>query len=455
MQSFVATRYAEYMIENHKDVYRFEDMIASLHRAINRFPDKRQGKNLHYTMIDAGAGAFSVFFTQSPSFLAHQRLLQEKHGISNARTLFGITDIPTDNHIRTVLDSVSDDTVHPVFNDCFEALQKSGHVDSFRIPIGNKNDLLIALDGTEYFSSHRIHCGSCSTKRHAGITTYSHGMINPVVVAPGRKQVIPLPPEFIVPQDGDTKQDCEHKAAKRWLAKHGSKYHPLCVTILGDDLYCHQPMIEKITTTGLNFILVCKPDSHKTLYEWLNGITDKKQVRRRNGKHWETWVYRYAVAVPLRDGDDALLVNWCEVTVLRAGKQVYKNAFVTNHSITDTTVETIVSCGRTRWKIENENNNTLKTKGYYLEHNYGHGKNHLASLLATMNILAFLFHTMLEFMNKTYRLLRVMSGRRDTFFNDIRALFKFNVYSSFDSMLQWMIDGLRQPHDVETITIPI
>jgi hypothetical protein len=43
-----------------------------------------------------------------------------------------------------------------------------------------------------------------------------------------------------------------------------------------------------------------------------------------------------------------------------------------------------------------ENNNTLKTKGYNLEHNYGHGKRHLSSLLATLNLLAFLFHTALD-----------------------------------------------------------
>lgn len=443
------------MTENHTGVYQFEDMIRSLSKAVQKFPDTRSGKNKRYTMQDVGAGAFSVFFTQCRSFLEHQRLLQERYGINNARTLFKIRNIPSDNHIRTVLDEVPADTMYPVFNDCFKALQKSGHVDGFRVPIGDKHELLLALDGTEYFSSHRIHCSRCSTKRHAGITTYSHGMINPAIVAPGKKQVIALPPEFILPQDGDKKQDCEHKAAKRWLVRHANTYAPLHTTILGDDLYCHQPMCESISNAGFNFILVCKPDSHKTLYEWLKGITQEKIVRRRNGKHWETWTYRYATDVPIRDGNDALLVNWCEVTVVRSGKQVYKNAFVTNHSITDTTVETIVTCGRTRWKIENENNNTLKTKGYYLEHNYGHGKNHLASLLATMNILAFLFHTMLEFMNKTYRLLRLMTGRRDTFFNDIRALFKFNVYSSFNRMLQWMIDGLRQPHSVETITVPI
>jgi hypothetical protein len=75
--------------------------------------------------------------------------------------------------------------------------------------------------------------------------------------------------------------------------------------------------------------------------------------------------------LPLKIGDDALLVNWCELTVTRPdGKVIYKNAWATNHLITDETVIEIVRAGRTRWKVENENNNTLKTKGYNLEHNF-------------------------------------------------------------------------------------
>jgi TfoX/Sxy family transcriptional regulator of competence genes len=85
-----------------------------------------------------------------------------------------------------------------------------------------------------------------------------------------------------------------------------------------------------------------------------------------------------------------------------AGKVVYKNYFATNHTITDETVVAIVLAGRTRWKVENENNNTLKTKGYNLEHNFGHGKHYLASFLATLNILSLLFHTLLELMDDKY-----------------------------------------------------
>ena len=63
-------------------------------------PDKRSGSSIRYAMADIGLAAFSVFFMQSPSFLAHQRVLAARCGRSNAETLFGMTAIPCDNHIE-------------------------------------------------------------------------------------------------------------------------------------------------------------------------------------------------------------------------------------------------------------------------------------------------------------------------------------------------------------------
>src|SRR5215469_18660694 len=50
-------------------------------------PDKRTGSNARYTMADIGMAAFSVFFMQSPSFLAHQRHLQDGTQGLSARTI--------------------------------------------------------------------------------------------------------------------------------------------------------------------------------------------------------------------------------------------------------------------------------------------------------------------------------------------------------------------------------
>ena len=246
-----------------------------------------------------------------------------------------------------------------------------------------------------------------------------------MIVAPGNGKVIALPPEFITPQDGHKKQDRENAAGKRWIRHYGPQLKGLGITMLGDDLYCHQPTCEVILEEGLNFILVCKPDSHKILYEWvaeLEAINEIETlvVTRWTGRRKEIDTYRFVNGLPLRDGEDALIVNWCELTATRQdGTIIYRNSFATNHEITRENVKELVQAGRTRWKIENEHNNTLKTKGYHLEHNFGHGKQHLSSLLFTFNILAFLFHTVLEMMDDRYQMIRKELPIRKTFFDAV------------------------------------
>ena len=456
-------------MEAKRIVFTFDDMVASLRRAMKKFPDLRTGENIQYEIMDAASGAFSMFFTQCPSFLSHQELMHQKYGLSNARTLFVMQDIPSDNQIRNLLDSANPSLLSEVFTDCFIALGQSGVIDTYRVKLGkNKKDLLIALDGTEFFSSDTIHCKSCSTKVKDGKSLYSHSMVTPTLVAPGNNKVISLTPEFITPQDGNIKQDCEIKASKRLLSTNKQTYKDMEVTFLGDDLYAHVPFCRKILKTKSNFILVCKPDSHKTLYEWARGITKEKTVDRFDGKKHLLYAYTYVEQVPLKDaikpGEEPFLVNFIEVTVTErtTGKQIYHNAFITNHSLegntegeTEYMLGTIIDCGRARWKIENENNNTLKTKGYHLEHNYGHGTKYLTKVLAAMNLLAFLFHTMLEFMDGKYQLLRKVIGARKRFFDHIKILLIYHCFKSFDNLMNFMIGGLKKPHDVTKLRYPI
>jgi len=87
-------------------------------------------------------------------------------------------------------------------------LDSTSHLNSFKSINGN---LLIPLDGTHYYSSKTIYCKQCSVKKHKnGTVSYSHSAITPVIVSPNCNQVISLEPEFITPQDGTQKQDCEN-----------------------------------------------------------------------------------------------------------------------------------------------------------------------------------------------------------------------------------------------------
>ncbi|MHB8565458.1 MAG: ISNCY family transposase [Acidiferrobacteraceae bacterium] len=418
-------------------------------------PDKRTGKNCVYRMEDAALAAFAVFMTQSPSFLAYQRTMEQTKGQNNAQTLFGLSQIPTDNCVRTMLDPVAPPHLFPLFTQIFEALNAGGHLDLFRVSLdASRSDpgrLLIALDGTAYHSSHTIHCAQCTRIEHQnGSVSYQHTVITPVIVAPaGPSRVIPLAPEFIVPQDGHDKQDCETAAAKRWLAATAGRYRDQNVTLLGDDLYSRQPLCEAVLAEGLHFLFVCKSSSHSTLYEWVeslarSGAVTTCQITRCRGRKTETDTYRFASELPLRAGEDALCVHWLELTTTDAtGETLYQNAWVTRHAIDPGNVAALAAAARARWGIENGANNTLKTKGYHFEHNFGHGKTHLSSLLATLNLLAFLLHTVQEMTNDKYQTLRAHLPTRQTFFDDIRALTRYLCFPSFTHLLDFMLKGLE------------
>ena len=320
-----------------------------------------------------------------------------------------------------------------MFRWILDGLDAHGYLSRYR---SYNENLLVALDGVYYFTSNTIHCGNCNQKTHQnGSTTYSHTAITPVIVKPGNNQVISLTPEFITPQDGHKKQDCENAAAKRWLKSNGARLKQLGVTILGDDLYCKQPICKVIRDEGLDFILTCLEKSHPTLYEFIAVQPENIQtleVFRWKGKHQYRDTYRFLNNLPLRGGEDALNVNWCELVTTKVGdssrKKLYHNTFATNLLITKENVEDIVRDGRARWKVENENNNVLKNNGYNLKHNFGHGKEHLSSLLMTFNLLAFLFHTLMDLLDEKYRLIRKTLPTRKTFFQDVRALTRYMYF---------------------------
>jgi hypothetical protein len=363
--------------------------------------------------------------------------------------LFGAYQNPCDNQIRKLLDEVSPSEIFPIFHKIFNELYHTGYFKPFE---SVQQSLLVALDGVEYFHSTKIHCDGCSKQTFpSGVTHYSHKAITPAIISPQQSTVIPLTPEFMMPQDGHDKQDCELAAAIRWLKRESELFSGIKISILGDDLYSHQSYCEAILAQKLHFILVCKQESHKTLYEWLADFERLEKIstyekKTWDGKHRSTYQYRFMNQLPLRDGDDALMVNWCELKVVRDdGKVLYYNTFITDYPISAENIVQLVEAGRSRWKIENENNNTLKTKGYHFEHNFGHGTKYLASVLASLILLAFLFHTILEHFDKCYQLLRKTLSSREMFFDDVRALTRYICFESWRQMLEFMLKGLEIP----------
>lgn len=117
---------------------------------------------------------------------------------------------------------------------------------------------------------------------------------------------------------------------------------------LGDDLFACQPIVAAIRQTGGSFILTCKPASHPTLSEYLQGVRlEEHRETVRKGTKQTTTLYRWLAGVPLRDRADAIAVNWLSVEIRDAtGKRTYANSFVTDLPASADTVAELAACAR-------------------------------------------------------------------------------------------------------------
>jgi len=421
----------------------FDQLIVIIKKNIVIYPDIREVSNrTEYTFEEIIISAFALFFFQSPSWLGFQTKMQKQRALNNARSLFGVKNIPTSNHISAIIDELDPRLLSSIFDDICSLLVKENIIKSFEFM--GKKTLLVAVDGTQYHSSKKICCEGCLTRIHNKVTTYSHSALVASIVSPEYNQVIPLMPEFIRNEDGNEKQDCELNASKRWLKRFNKLFEEYEIIILGDDLFAHEPFIEATIEQKHNFILVAKDTSHKTMYKYIEDNKPTELTITKFEKHKKyIYKYRYLNEVPIKKDSELTGVNWCEVTIYKDHKQVYFNCFITDIKITDKNVEDIAKAGRSRWKIENENNNVLKTKGYHLEHNFGHGKRHLSEFLFTFNLLSFLVHTTLFVCDRQYKILYDMSSSREVFFQDIKSITKFLYFPSWDIMLDFMIKALN------------
>lgn len=427
--------------------FPLQAFFKSCQAAWAELPDHRKpSPNTKYALSDAINSAMSLFFMQSQSFLAHHQAMSGKRqGKQNLQTLFEVKETPSDNQIRNLLDPLEPTQFAPQYEWIWQQLSHLGGLKPYQTSLGTR---LLVLDGMVYHSSTEISCACCSTRQdRAGKTHYYHATLLPLMVQPGLEHVLTCFPEMITPQDGAEKQDCERNAGKRWLDRWSHLFAPESLTYLGDDLFCNQPFCEAVIARKQYFIFVCKPDSHVELYRWLAALTPEERTERRwNGKHGEIWRWQWVNQLPLRAGDDALLVNWCDLQITHetSGDILYHNSWVTNHPLQAQRVEDVCTFGRTRWKIENEGINVLKRKGYHVEHNFGHGSQYLAQVFLVLNLLAFLLHTAMHLVDDLYQFLRQALHTRVIFFNDMRALCRYHAFPDWDALWLFMIKSLDE-----------
>jgi hypothetical protein len=399
--------------------YLSADALFGLVRnSLAHIPDDRLSET-DIALADALMAAFAMFSLKAPSLLAFDKERVE----GNLHTIYGIARVPCDTHMREILDPVSPKWLRPVFKSVFRQLQRGKALEAMTFL---DDHYLLALDGTEYFSSKTIHCASCLQRAHRnGSVTYAHQMLGAALIHPDQRAVIPLMPEPIVNRDGTDKNDCERNAAKRFVAKLRQDHPHLKFIVTEDSLSSNAPHIETLHAHGLHYILGVKEGDHTYLFQQVQAAEHAGRVpyyERHDRAAGLVHRFRFLNDVPLNASNAEVRVNFIEYWEMGQDK-VQHFSWVTDIRVNKRNVYQLMRGGRARWKIENETFNTLKNQGYHFEHNYGHGEQHLSVVFAMLMMLAFLVDQAQQLCCALFQAVWAKLGSKRLLWERMRALF--------------------------------
>jgi hypothetical protein len=346
--------------------------------------------------------------------------------------------------MREILDPVSPKWLRPVFTRVFRQLQRGKALEALTFLEGH---YLLALDGTEYFSSKTIHCASCLHRVHRnGSITYAHQMLGAAIIHPDQRAVIPLMPEPIVNRDGTSKNDCERNAAKRFVAKLRQDHPHLKFIVTEDSLSSNAPHIETLQDYDLHYILGVKEGDHTYLFQQVQAAEHAGRVtsyERHDRAAGLVHRFRFLNNVPLNASNGEVRVNFIEYWEMGHDK-VQHFSWITDLRVTKRNVFHLMRGGRARWKIENETFNTLKNQGYHFEHNYGHGEQQLSVVFAVLMMLAFLVDQAQQLCCALFRAVWLKLGSKRLLWERMRALFYTYALMSMRQLFEALLYGFKR-----------
>lgn len=425
-----------------------DSLFAMIRNRFESVSDPRGGSP-SISLGDALMSAFAMFSLKEPSLLDFDETHRDD---ANMRAIYRIGRVPSDTSMREILDGVEPEQLAPAFSDVFRCLQRGKVLESF---VYWNDCYLVSLDGTQYFSSTKVHCPSCQEKHSRnGTVTYSHAVVGAVIVHPNHREVIPLCPEPIMRRDGLTKNDCERNATRRLLHRMRQEHPHLGLIVVEDGLASNGPHVRDLLAEGMHFILGAKPGDHPFLFEQVTAAAeagvaheletvDPQTGRRRS--------YLAVAGVPLNASHPDLLVNFV-LCVEQKGDVSTTFSWITDLPVTPARqmLPLIARGGRARWKVENETFNTLKNQNYQFEHNYGHGLRNLSTVLMLLMMLAFLVDQTQQLACPLFQAVLKKLKRRCRLWQKMRSLFLAFELQTMAELYELILRGYRQPPFADT-----
>jgi len=413
-------------------------LFTEVYRIFKKIPDPRKLSDRGLSFTDVLMSGLAVFSLKFPSLLKYD---EGRHTFdNNLLTLYHIKQTPSDTYMRERLDKLNPLFIRPVFKKIFAKIQRGKCLEKFEFLDGH---YLISLDGTGKFSSSNVSCPQCCKKIHKDNSiTYYHQMLGACIVHPDQKNVIPLCPELIQNEDGDTKNDCERNASKRFIENFKREHPHLKAVILGDGLASNAPYIHLLQEYKMKYLLGAKLGDHQFLFKTLESSKETQYYEVSDEKGF-FHQFRFLNNVSLNKSNPEVIVNVLEYMQTDPKGKETGFSWVTNIHITKNSAFALMRGGRARWKIENETFNTLKNLGYNFEHNYGHGKKYLSTIFCLLMLLAFLIDQAQGMSCSLFQAVKKKAGSFQFLWNKLRTLFEYIEWPSWECLYRFMLSGRK------------
>jgi hypothetical protein len=419
-------------------------LLETVRGCFAKIADPRTGLS-SISLSDALMSAFAMFSLKDPSLLAFEE--RRKSMDSNLQSVFGLENVPSDTRMRELLDPIDPGLLRSAYKKILAHIQRGKMLENMTFLDGH---YLLSGDGTGFFHSKKLSNGRTLEKISSkGEKSFQQMFYGAALVHPDRREVIPFPPEFIVKQDGATKNDCEREASKRFLAGFRREHPHLPIIMIEDGLASNAPHIKELKKHKVPFILGAKETDHEYLFEKAVEAEDAGTATNiymddpQNPKVRHNFFF--VNDLPLNKSNKDLRVNlleYWEIALDEHGNETTRKrgkghfSWVTDISISGDNVYDIMRGGRARWKIENETFNTLKNQGYHLEHNYGLGKENLSLVFVALMMLAFLLDQTLMLCCGLYKAARAKSTSNGRFFEKVRSVFYLLEVETFNEVFE-------------------
>ena len=434
--------------------------ISKIRLVFDQVEDKRSS-NVSHQLSDILMSGYAMFSLKSPSLLSFET--QTEIEKANLKTVYGIPKMCSDVQLRAVLDKVDPQFIRDLFPEKFAELRKTGILDDFSFKIGGTEYLIVSADGVQHFSSKKVNCACCLTRKHKDDSiSYHHNMLCASLVHPDKREVFMLAVEPIVQQDGYVKQDCELNAAKRLLdnmkenyTKFQKQYNILFVE---DALYANAPHIKLLERNKYSYILNVKPDKHTGLFAYIAGKRRRNELKtysytEKQGKNTIKHSFEYVNNALLCNNAPDVRINFMEykqtITNKNGVSKTTTFTWITNIKLAENKIVAVMRAGRARWKIENETFNTLKNLGYHFEHNYGHGADHLATTFAYLMLLAFYTDQLVQASCHIFKQIEANISTKIKLWDTMRSVFQTTFSPSMDAIyrhIAWLFSIKIKPH---------